>query len=707
MEEKLRQQPSNCIKVVLYGPESTGKTTLSRQLAKHYNTQWVPEFAREYLQNKWDKEGKICEPEDLVPIAMGQIKLENELAQKTDSVLICDTDLLETKVYSEVYYSGTCDPILNANALKNSYDLYFLTYIDTPWEPDDLRDKPNERLRMFKAFENALIKNKRPYVLLKGDKEERLRQAVQHIDKLLKKRMAFTQNDLQQIKNKGISLGDVESQIELFKTEIPFTQIAEAATIGNGIIKLSEEGIEQEIKSFEAKKEDLDLVKFVPASGAATRMFKFLYKFLKEYNPEEQSINSYINKSKLKEMSLLMVGLEKFPFYHQVIGQLKSKGIDFEGLSNSEKIWYFAHTMLSEKQLNFGDQPKGLLPFHKYRSKHISTAFEEHLYEAALYASTGNKAELHFTISERHKDKFDKEFKRIEEYVENSTGVSFNITFSYQHESTDTIAVTLDNEPFREDDGTLLFRPSGHGALLKNLNAIDADIIFIKNIDNVVVKDYKFEVAKYKKVLAGILIKLQSKTFKYLKLLDKNSISDKEFKAIEEFLTKDMSVKISGEYKKYMDKYKVEYLREKLNRPIRICGMVKNEGEPGGGPFWVRDMYGNLSLQIVESAQINLKNKSQKDILTNATHFNPVDLVCGVKNYKGEKFNLEHFVDHNAAFITKKTKLGKDLKALELPGLWNGSMAYWNTIFVEVPIITFNPVKTVNDLLKAPHQIKA
>lgn len=185
MEEKYKQQPANCIKVVLFGPESTGKTTLSRQLARYYNSVWVPEYAREYLQNKWNNERKTCEPDDLLPIAEGQMKLENKLAHKTDSVLICDTDLLETKVYSEAYYIGSCDPVLEKYALENSYDLYFLTYIDTPWEADDLRDKPEEREVMFKAFENELIKNKRPYVLLKGDKKERLETAVNHINKLL------------------------------------------------------------------------------------------------------------------------------------------------------------------------------------------------------------------------------------------------------------------------------------------------------------------------------------------------------------------------------------------------------------------------------------------------------------------------------------------------------------------------------------------
>jgi len=517
--------------------------------------------------------------------------------------------------------------------------------------------------------------------------------------------MSFTENDLKQIKAKGLTLEHVESQIDVFKSGIPFTNISEAATKGNGIVALNNELTDATIDYFEARKNKLSLIKFVPASGAATRMFKFLFKFLKDYNPRKESLNAFINKNNFRDLAMFLVGLEKFPFYNQVVEKLGEQHIDFTSLSEEDKAFHFVNTMLDEATLNFGNSPKGLLPFHRYKSSHISTAFEEHLYEAALYASDENKAELHFTISEKYKDKFDEEFKRIEEYVEENTGVAFNISFSYQHESTDTIAVTPRNKPFRNDDGTLLFRPSGHGALLKNLNALEADIIFVKNIDNVVVKQYKQEMVKYKKVLAGILLKLQDKAFQYMHMLDQTSISDEQLAELEAFLENDMGIKISRDYYKYAVNYKIEYLREKLDRPIRVCGMVKNEGEPGGGPFWVRDLYGNESLQIVESAQINLDNKWQKDILTNATHFNPVDLVCGVKNYKGEKFNLEDFVDHDAAFITMKTKMGKDLKALELPGLWNGSMAHWTTIFVEVPIITFNPVKTVNDLLKPPHQI--
>ncbi|EPR73244.1 Ribosylnicotinamide kinase-like protein [Winogradskyella psychrotolerans RS-3] len=518
--------------------------------------------------------------------------------------------------------------------------------------------------------------------------------------------MSFTEKDINQIESNDLTLTGIKKQIEIFETGIPFTNVSDAATLNNGIMPLNNSKIEAYVALFENEKDKKSLLKFVPASGAATRMFKFLFKFVSEYNSNEQSLNSYINKNNLRELSLFMVGLEKFPFYNQVLGLLKSNGIDYEGLSNQEKVWYFAKAMLDENQLNFGNQPKGLLPFHDYKNNHISTAFEEHLYEAAMYASSNGLAKLHFTISEIYENKFIKEFKNIQKHVEQNTGVKFDISFSFQQQSTDTIAVTLKDRPFRESDGSLVFRPSGHGALLKNLNALEADIIFVKNIDNVVVYKYKDELAKYKKVLAGILIELQTKAFEYLHELESKQVDEGTLVAVENFLTHKLSIKISDEYKKYTDRYKIEYLQEKLNRPMRVCGMVKNEGEPGGGPFWVKDHKSNQSLQIVESAQINLNDLKQEEILRNATHFNPVDLICGVKNYKGKKFDLENYVDHNAAFITQKTKNGKDLKALELPGLWNGSMAHWNTIFVEVPVITFNPVKTVNDLLKSLHQIK-
>ncbi|MDO6595535.1 DUF4301 family protein [Oceanihabitans sp. 2_MG-2023] len=516
--------------------------------------------------------------------------------------------------------------------------------------------------------------------------------------------MKFTEKDKLQIASKNLTLEKVNAQIQLFKNGIPFVNLKDAANIGNGILKLSETEKKKAIQFFEDKRNQKSILKFVPASGAATRMFKFLFQFIKEYDVNKESVNSYINRNKATELSLFLVGVEKFPFYGQVLDKVKSLISNFNSLTQDEKKLEFIKTMLEPEKLNYGFYPKGLLPFHQYKD-HVSTAFEEHLFESALYASSNNEADLHFTISEKHKNIFDAEFKRVEEIVKAKTKTKFNISFSYQCQSTDTVAVTPKNDAFREDNGDLLFRPSGHGALLNNLNKLDADVIFIKNIDNIVVSKYENEVAEYKKMLGGLLIELQEQAFAYLEKLECNTLSEKELISIAEFLKNKLHVVINIEFEKYSETYQIEYLKEKLNRPIRICGMVKNEGEPGGGPFWIKDESGNISLQIVESAQIDKKNKTQKRILKNATHFNPVDLVCGIKNYKGEKFDLNKFVDPKTGFITMKTKTGKDLKALELPGLWNGAMAYWNTIFVEVPLITFNPVKTVTDLLKAAHQI--
>jgi len=518
--------------------------------------------------------------------------------------------------------------------------------------------------------------------------------------------MNFSDKELKQIEQQGLTSKKVKKQLELFENGLPFSNLVSAAILKDGIIKLSEKEQAKSIAVFEAKKNDISILKFVPASGAATRMFKFLFSFLDDYQPKKESINSYINSKKDSELSLFFIGLEKFPFYQIILDVLKADNPNFDQLSTNEQRLKFVKAMLDADQFDYGNYPKGLLPFHEYKNQVISTAFEEHLFESALYSSEEKPTQLHFTISEQHEDKFDEEFKRIEEKVEQKTGSKFDISFSYQKKSTDTIAVTPKNQPFRLSDGSLLFRPSGHGALIENLNDLKADIIFVKNIDNVVVYKYKDEVAKYKKVLAGVLLEAQEQAFEYLHLLEKDTVSAEKLNEIKLFLEQQMSVKVSAEFKKYTQKYQIDYLAEKLNRPIRVCGMVKNEGEPGGGPFWVKDENGNVSLQIVESAQINKKNRNQKKTLKDATHFNPVDLVCGVMDYKGQKFDLKKYVDDNASFITKKTMAGKDLKALELPGLWNGSMANWNTIFVEVPLITFNPVKTVNDLLKAPHQIK-
>ena len=514
----------------------------------------------------------------------------------------------------------------------------------------------------------------------------------------------FSEKDILQIESKGLTVQKVHEQIELIKTGLPFVNIKDVATLGNGIFKFTNKEKQHYINYYDSIRDNISILKFVPASGAATRMFKFLFQFLKAYDFKKESVNSYINRHKAKELSLFFVGLEKFPFYEEVLTNTKSLYPNYEDLSLNEQRFLFVKTMLDQNGLNYGFCPKGLLPFHKYKD-HISTAFEEHLFESALSASSKGYANLHFTISEKYNHTFDAEFGRIEHIVEDKTKTAFQITFSYQKESTDTIAVDLNNEPFRDENGNLIFRPSGHGALLENLNDLDADIIFIKNIDNVVIYKFEEEVAEAKKMLAGLLLETQAQVFLYLESLNNTTLNQEELLEIAQFLSDKLNIANSPEFEKYSQKYQKAYLIEKLNRPIRVCGMVKNEGEPGGGPFWVRDENGNISLQIVESAQIDKKDKHQKDIFKKSTHFNPVDLVCGVRDYKGKKFDLTKFVDPKTAFITVKTKMDTELKALELPGLWNGSMANWNTIFVEVPLITFRPVKTVNDLLKASHQV--
>lgn len=515
--------------------------------------------------------------------------------------------------------------------------------------------------------------------------------------------MRFSKKHTEQIEAKGLTLLQVEEQLNKFEKKIPYTDITEHASMHRGILKLSEETEEAYIQTYKKEHETLEIVKFTPASGAATRMFKFLYKFLENYNPKEDSINSYINKEKEPEIRLFFIGLEKFPFYEDVLKSMNKTELD-RIKKPDEFNRDFVHTLLAETGLNYGNYPKGLLPFHKYKN-HLSTPFQEHLFEAASYACREGKAKLHFTISKQHYDKFKTTENKILPHITEKTGCEFEISYSYQIEETDTIAVDPKNRPILDAEENLVFRPGGHGALIENLNAINADVIFIKNIDNVVVNTYSEEISRYKKILAGKLIYLEQKAFKFMKMLH-NGVSDEELNTTLNFLYTELNIQISEEFEKYSQKYQIEYLINKLNRPIRVCGMVKNEGEPGGGPFWVKHENGSISLQIVESAQIDKKNDYHQSIQKLATHFNPVDIVCGVKDYQGNKYDLTKFVDRKSYFIASKSKSGKKIKALELPGLWNGGMAFWNTIFVEVPLVTFNPVKNINDLLKPTHQVK-
>lgn len=489
-----------------------------------------------------------------------------------------------------------------------------------------------------------------------------------------KESFQFSKAEQNQIENRGVTLEKIKKQIATFKKGAPFANLIEAATKERGISVLDKEAM---IAYYNNKTQSLKKINFIPASGAATRMFKDLFAFL-ESGLKTDAVVQFLDQ------------IEKFPFYDHIENR--------ENLSEKELIAF----ILLHKGLNFGNLPKGLIPFHKYDNG-AKTAFQEHFYEALSYANNNNELQLHFTISEEHLEGFNKELNRFRDAFEKEYNVSCKVDYSFQKKNTDTIAVNIDNTPFLSN-GELLFRPGGHGALIENLNDINADIIFIKNIDNVAQNDYALPNANYKKMLAGKLLEIQEKAFKYLHQISGEENCDSGLiQEIEMFAQSELNIVLSEDFKEKSTQERISFFTEKMNRPIRVCGMVKNEGEPGGGPFWVADDEGNVSLQIVESAQIDKTNAAQIAILQGATHFNPVDLVCGIKNYKGKKFNLLDFIDEGAVFISEKSKNGKQLKALELPGLWNGAMAYWNTIFVEVPLTTFNPVKTINDLLKPAH----
>jgi ribosomal protein S17E len=517
--------------------------------------------------------------------------------------------------------------------------------------------------------------------------------------------MKLTAIQKQQLKEKGIAQETLEKQLYRFENGFPGVTLNRAATLNDGIVPIDQLDQPELIASYESARNQLDIIKFVPASGAATRMFKFLHEFLNNFNHNKESINSYINNNKANDLFTFLIGRRDLPFYSEVLASVKKKNPDWNSKSKTEKETIFVREVLTPSGFNYAAMPKGLVPFHKYKD-HSATAFEEHLFEASIYSSSNGIARLHFTIAPAFKDHFTAEFERIKKIVEKKTQTQFDISFSYQSPATDTLAVDMENQPIVFEDGTLFFRPAGHGALIDNLNQLDADVIFIKNIDNVTISSLEKETTYYKKLLAGYLLHLRTKTFDYLEVLEKDHVDESTKEEIEKFLTEELAAVLPKDYHKYKTRYQLEHLHDQLNRPLRVCGMVKNEGEPGGGPFWVRNQRGELSIEIVESAQMDKSDPRQKKIAKSATHFNPVDLICNVRDHKGKKYDLAEYCDEDTGFITYKSRQGKEIKAQELPGLWNGGMAYWNSVFVEVPLITFNPVKTVNDLLKAAHQLE-
>ena len=506
--------------------------------------------------------------------------------------------------------------------------------------------------------------------------------------------LTLSQADLLQLKEKGISELKLKEQLNAFAKGFPFLSVVSSASVDKGILHLSHEDISECLHVWDLYLEkNHTIIKFVPASGAASRMFKDLYEFLdgKSELPQKESVIEFFEQ------------IDKFAFYDLLDSTCEAnEGADIASLIAAGKYKSVADNLLNAKGLNYGSLPKGLLLFHKYEQEN-RTPFMEHLAEGSFYARNKQGAvHIHFTVSGNHQPLFEKHFKEVVDDFSTAFHADYLISFSEQKASTDTIAADENNQPFREK-GKLLFRPGGHGALIENLNDLDADVIFIKNIDNVVPDALKNPTIIYKKMIAGLLVKIQKQTFEYLRMMDKGQLPEHQLQEISSFCEKTLNnlhPNISGLSGRALQ----DYLKCKLNRPIRVCGMVLNTGEPGGGPFFTKNQDGTISAQILESSQIDTSNPKERSKMAQSTHFNPVDLVCGVRNYKGEKFNLTQYVDQDTGFISLKSKSGKTLKALELPGLWNGAMSDWNTIFVEVPITTFNPVKTVNDLLRIVHQ---
>lgn len=507
----------------------------------------------------------------------------------------------------------------------------------------------------------------------------------------------FNAADLRQMKDYGLSESTIQAQIEKFKSGFPPAELVSPALAGDGIIQLSEVQVKHYEDYYAANLVGLKIVKFVPASGAASRMFKNLFAFMEKYSGSEEDYQKLIADTKKGSMFSFFKQLEDFAFFTDLKMTFKGQSLEEHIIKRDYNT--ILKNLLTESGLNYGNLPKGLLKFHKYATE-TRTPVEEHMVEGAQYAqSSTNEVTIHFTVSPEHQPKFEKHVAEIKARYEQLFGVKIQVSYSIQKPSTDTIAVNMDNSPFRNADQSLLFRPAGHGALLENLNDIDADVIFLKNIDNVVPDKLKAETITYKKVIAGVMLAYQKRIKEA-----RAAIGTSDGLVQAEKLILEMGLKPNDKYKSLSESEKRAFLTSKLDRPLRVCGMVRNDGDTGGGPFWVKGEDGSVSLQVVETAQIDLTNEEQKAIFNKSTHFNPVDVVCATKNVSGQKLDLMKFRDMNAGFITQKSKDGKDLKAMELPGLWNGSMADWNTVFVEVPLITFNPVKSVTDLLETVHQ---
>jgi len=502
----------------------------------------------------------------------------------------------------------------------------------------------------------------------------------------------FSPSDIEYIRSRGTTEARIVQQIDRFRLGATALTLDRPATVGDGIVRVDGDEKERLVALHDEAARAGRCLKFVPASGAATRMFKDWHAALNR--------GGFASR---EESDAFAESLPRYAFYGDLRGVLSRAGLGeaMPGAGGAERgILEF---ILNEKGLNYACKPKALLKFHRYGDA-ARTALEEHLVEAALYVKDGQGlCRVHVTVSEEHLEPVREWIGQVRGDYERRFGVRYEIGLSVQSESTDTIAVDLDNRPFRARDGRLLFRPGGHGALLYNLRAIEGDIVFIKNIDNVVPDRLKDTTVLHKKILGGCLVALQQELFGRLRALSDPPAGAAVVDEAARFASERLTCLLPPGFEGRPTEERREILIHALDRPLRVCGMVKNEGEPGGGPFWVRDPDGGCSLQIVEEVQVDKKKAGQADLWASSTHFNPVDLVCGVRDFRGRTFDLERFVAADQVFISVKSHEGRDIKALELPGLWNGSMARWHTVFVEVPVETFNPVKSVDDLLRPAH----
>ena len=512
----------------------------------------------------------------------------------------------------------------------------------------------------------------------------------------------FTESDLLFLAKRGTSVAQAEEQLASIEHGFPFLKLEGAAAVGKGIVKPDETLRDDAVSAWQDYlAAGHRVVKFVPASGAASRMFKNLFAFLDAPYDEPQTDFEHI----------FFHHITCFAFYGTLDAccvRLYGKGV--ADLMADGRYKAVVEALLSADGMNYGKLPKGLLEFHASLEGTARTPLEEHLVEGALYAADAdNRVHIHFTVSPEHRRLFEEKAAAVVQKYEQKFNVTYDITFSEQKSSTDTIAANPDGTPFHDAAGNLVFRPGGHGALIENLGDLRSDVVFIKNIDNVVPDRFKDDTVEYKQVLAGILVSLQKQVFTYIRLLDSGTYTDAQLAEMLRFLEEKFFCYspwfhpdgVGTDSRSAL----VAYLRDKLNRPIRVCGMVQNVGEPGGGPFLAYNADGSVSLQILESSQIDMTNPRSAEMFSRGTHFNPVDLVCGISDYQGEPFDLPRYVDKSTGFISSKSKDGRELRALELPGLWNGAMSNWLTLFVEVPLSTFNPVKTVNDLLREQHQL--